>query len=61
MNLLMGKYLRLLEYPDTAVSGRMSPRLLRYVATRFAQAARASGPVRTQLQRLSVVVRALKS
>jgi Sulfotransferase family len=61
MNLLMGKYLRLLEYPDTAVSGRMSPRLLRYVAARFAQAARASGPVRTQLQRLSVVVRALKS
>ena len=61
MNLLMGKYLHRLDYPDASPSGRLSPRLLRYVAARFAQAARASGPVRTQLRRLSGVVRALKS
>jgi Sulfotransferase family len=61
MNLVMGSHLRLLDYPDTAISWRMSPRLLRYAAARFAQAARAYGPVRTRLQRLRVVTRALKS
>ena len=61
MNLLMGRDLRRLNYPDASPSGRVSLRLLWYLAARCAQAARAYGPVRTQLQRLSVVVRALKS
>jgi len=61
MNLLMGRDLRRLNYPDAFPSGRVSMRLLRYVGARFAQAARAYGPVRRPLQRLSVVARVLKS
>jgi hypothetical protein len=54
MNLLIGKYLSLLNYPDSAVSRRVSPRLLRYVVGRLALAVRAYPPVKAQLRRLGV-------
>jgi hypothetical protein len=57
MNLLMGKYLALLDYPDSAVSPRVSPGLLRYVAGRLALAVRAFPPVKAQLRRLGITGR----
>jgi hypothetical protein len=52
MNLLIGKYLRLLNYPDAGVARRVSPRLVRYVAGRLTLALRTYPPVNAQLRRL---------
>ena len=59
MNLLLGRDLRRLDYPDAVVSP-VSPRLLRYAAARAAQAVRVYPPLRARLQRLGVLSRPAK-
>jgi hypothetical protein len=54
MNLLFGKYLRLLNYPDADVSQRLSPQLIAFAAGRFAYAARRHVTVARQLRRIGI-------
>ena len=61
MNLVLGRDLRRLDYPDTAVWSTVSPRLLRYAAARVAHAVRVYSPLRTGLRRLRVLSRPANS